>query len=143
MEWQDDAFELLALEDEQKRLIHALVKRHCDEQHTFDDIIPGKGKGLIGLLCGRPGCGKTLTAEAVAELCHLPLYVVSAGELGIKPYEVDYRLDDIIELAQMWNMILLLGSKPTARSIARLSFFHCLNWSGSWRIVMACKSTSE
>lgn len=74
----------------------------------FDDIVIGKGKGLIGLLCGNPGCGKTLTAEAVAEVTHRPLYVVSAGELGTRPQEVDKNLAQILELAHTWRTVLLL-----------------------------------
>lgn len=68
----------------------------------------GKGKGLIGLLCGNPGCGKTLTAEAAAEVTHRPLYVVSAGELGTQPEEVDERLARILELSYLWNVVLLI-----------------------------------
>lgn len=42
-------------------------------------------EGTIFLLHGPPGVGKTLTAEAIAELLHKPLYVVSMGELGTTP----------------------------------------------------------
>ena len=68
----------------------------------------GKGKGLIGLFCGRPGCGKTLTAEAVADLYQVPLYVVTAGELGIEPDKVDKKLADIFRVAKMWNAVVLI-----------------------------------
>ena len=78
--WSDDAFESLVLGSTQKRLIHALVSEHAKQRSDFDDVIQGKGRGLIGLLAGSPGCGKTLTAEAVAETTRRPLYAVSAGE---------------------------------------------------------------
>jgi len=29
---------------------------------NYQDIVPGKGKGLVFLLYGKPGLGKTLTA---------------------------------------------------------------------------------
>ncbi|EMD40005.1 hypothetical protein CERSUDRAFT_46125, partial [Gelatoporia subvermispora B] len=107
IDWSRDAFETLVLGDKQKRLIRALVQQHSRRQ-SFDDIIAGKGKGLVALLCGSPGCGKTLTAEAVADLCQVPLYVVSAGDLGVEPDTVDQELSDTLQLAQMWNAVLLL-----------------------------------
>ena len=107
IDWTDDAFNLLVLCDTQKQLVRALVKQHT-KRKTFDDIIAGKGKGLVGLFCGHPGCGKTLTAEAVADLCRLPLYVVTAGELGIEPNSMDKSLATIFEIAQMWNAVVLL-----------------------------------
>ena len=87
-------------------MIFSLVKEHGTS--NFDDIIKGKGKGFIGLLSGSPGCGKTLTAEAVAEISKKPLYTVSAGELGVQPYEVDRQLTLILELSHKWDAVLLL-----------------------------------
>ncbi|KAK7047184.1 hypothetical protein VNI00_006850 [Paramarasmius palmivorus] len=108
IQWSDEAFQSLVLDDKQKTLVHALVKQHSARSMSFDDVVKGKGKGLVGLLSGNPGCGKTLTAEAVAEATRRPLYVLSAGELGVKPHEVDKRLTQVLELAQMWNAVLLL-----------------------------------
>jgi len=104
----DDAFRSLVLGAKQKSLIHSLVKQHIARSDLFDDVIQGKGKGIIGLLSGSPGCGKTLTAEAVAEVTRRPLYVVSAGELGTEPSILDQRLSRILELAHMWDAVLLL-----------------------------------
>ncbi|KAK0464301.1 P-loop containing nucleoside triphosphate hydrolase protein [Desarmillaria tabescens] len=106
--WSDETFNSLVLGDTQKILIHALIKQHVVRAAQYDDIVPGKGRGLIGLLSGNPGCGKTLTAEAVAEITRRPLYVVSAGELGTQPPEVDRMLTRILELAHRWNAVLLL-----------------------------------
>lgn len=109
VQWNDDAFQALVLGDTQKRLIHALVREHAsDASDTFDDVIQGKGRGLIGLLAGTPGCGKTLTAEAVAETTRKPLYTVSAGQLGTTAENVEERLVRTLELAQMWGAVLLL-----------------------------------
>jgi hypothetical protein len=59
------AFEKLVLGSSQKEMISAVIKSH-NQSHTepsgFDDIIRGKGTGLIFLLHGPPGTGKTLTA---------------------------------------------------------------------------------
>jgi len=106
--WSDEAFRLLVLSPKTKALIHALVTQHTARSTLFDDVVQGKGKGLIGLLSGSPGCGKTLTAEALAEITRRPLYVVSAGELGTEPTALDQRFAKILELAQMWNAVLLI-----------------------------------
>jgi len=66
------------------------------------------GKGIIILLCGPPGVGKTLTAEAVAEKSRTPLYVLSAGDLGTNPAKVDAALTEALECCQMWNAALML-----------------------------------
>jgi|SRR5271156_2861397 len=60
--YNSEAFKCLLLPDAQKQLIHSLVKVHTDSRLSFDDIIAGKGKGMVALLHGEPGVGKTLTA---------------------------------------------------------------------------------
>lgn len=74
----------------------------------FDDVIEGKGRGIIILLCGPPGVGKTLTAESVAEEMKVPLYMMSAGDLGLDPRSVESKLQGILDMCTRWNAILLL-----------------------------------
>jgi SpoVK/Ycf46/Vps4 family AAA+-type ATPase len=74
----------------------------------FDDIIEGKGRGIIMLLSGPPGVGKTLTAESVAENMQVPLYMMSAGDLGTTPNQVESKLTEILEIVSRWKAILLL-----------------------------------
>jgi SpoVK/Ycf46/Vps4 family AAA+-type ATPase len=52
--------------------------------------------------------GKTLTAEAVAELLEVPLYSVGAGELGVNADILEKRLRDILDTASQWGAILLI-----------------------------------
>ena len=59
--WNKIAFERLVLEQKSKELIKALVTVHVSAK-KMGDIISGKGNGLIILLHGSPGVGKTLTA---------------------------------------------------------------------------------
>jgi len=77
--WNADCFDQLVLPAAQKDLVRALVATHAEQNLGFDDIVKGKGKGLIMVLHGPPGVGKTLTAETVAEYCKRPLYMVSSG----------------------------------------------------------------
>ena len=98
------------LDRDQRDLVHDLVQAHDSEEQeqAFDDIVRDKGKGLIGLLTGPPGVGKTLTAEAVAEVTKRPLYMISSGELGADPEDVHSKLKDVLELAEVWDAVLLL-----------------------------------
>lgn len=108
IQWNQDAFNKLVLPNDQKELIMAFSESQLDGGDTFDDVISGKGRGIICLLSGPPGVGKTLTAEAVAENLHVPLHTLSSGDLGSKPWEVEHGLSQILELVARWNAILLL-----------------------------------
>ncbi len=44
---------------------------------------------MIMLLAGPPGVGKTLTSESVAEDMRVPLYCMSAGDLGLDPSGIE------------------------------------------------------
>lgn len=106
--WNDNAFSKLVLPDDTKDLLLSFVESQVENKNTFDDVIQGKGKGIIMLLSGPPGVGKTLTAESVAETMHIPLYMMSAGDLGIRPDEVEDALQKILEMVAKWDAILLL-----------------------------------
>lgn len=60
-------FDKLVLPDGYKDIVQALVETHFKKQSHNADLVRGKGKGLIILLHGAPGVGKTSTAETVAE----------------------------------------------------------------------------
>ncbi|KAH9899116.1 putative AAA family ATPase [Xylariomycetidae sp. FL2044] len=106
--WNEDAFDSLVLMGEYKKLIMAFVESHVENKEAFDDVIEGKGQGIIMLLEGPPGVGKTLTAEAVADKLRRPLYTMSAGELGRNAEAVEDNLEMILEVAAKWDAVLLL-----------------------------------
>ncbi|KXX74376.1 ATP-dependent zinc metalloprotease YME1, partial [Madurella mycetomatis] len=108
IEWNTSVWDSLVLPDTSKRLVRTLVKSHISHGAGFDDFVRGKGRGLVGLLAGPPGVGKTLTAEAVAETVQRPLYMLSSGELGSDPDSIDQRLQTVFRLAQTWKAVLLL-----------------------------------
>ena len=61
IEWNKRAFDRLVLNYKTKELITALVETRIGAGRA-EDIIGNKGNGLIILLHGGPGTGKTLTA---------------------------------------------------------------------------------
>ena len=100
-----------------KRMVQALVSTHfrekslqkdSEEEDPEVDFVQGKGKGLIFLLHGAPGVGKTSTAECIAESSGKPLFPITCGDLGITAEEVEKSLDDKFNLAQRWDCVLLL-----------------------------------
>jgi len=105
VKFDEDAYERLVLPPEKKLLIQALVE---NSKKSFSDIITGKGGGCIFLLHGSPGVGKTLTAEAIAEMLHRPLYSVSVGELGTTTTQLESTLSQILEVAAGWNAVVLI-----------------------------------
>ncbi|KAK4201930.1 hypothetical protein QBC40DRAFT_48233 [Triangularia verruculosa] len=108
VEWDKKAFENLALSDTKtKDLIRALVTTQVAAEKGTD-IIKGKGKGLILLMHGAPGTGKTFTAEAVAEITEKPLYRVTCGDVGTKPEDVEKYLESVLYLGKIWGCIVLL-----------------------------------
>lgn len=72
-------------------------------------MVKGKGKGLVILLHGSPGVGKTSTAECVATHTGRPLFPITCGDLGAATAaEVEKNLDIFFDLARKWNAVLLL-----------------------------------
>ncbi|KAL9608519.1 MAG: hypothetical protein Q9167_006658 [Letrouitia subvulpina] len=115
--WNEEAFTKLVMKEERRNLIHQLVRSHRLDKETFDDIIPNKGQGLVFLLAGPPGVGKTLTAEAVAETTRRPLYVVSVGELGSDAGYIDRKLKSIFDISRSWGCVLLIDEADVFLSV--------------------------
>lgn len=106
--WNNQAFSSLVLPEDTKDLVRAFAHSQIQQEQEFDDVIQGKGKGVIMLLSGPPGVGKTLTAEAVAEATRIPLYSMSAGDLGTDPSAVEHTLKTIFRMTTRWKAVLLL-----------------------------------
>ncbi|KAF8859460.1 P-loop containing nucleoside triphosphate hydrolase protein [Acephala macrosclerotiorum] len=121
VEWKESIFGDVVMDPNLKEIIFRLIKAHGSQISDFDDFVKGKGKGLIGLLHGPPGSGKTLTAEAIAETAHMPLYMVSSGSLGHEADDIYDSLKRIFELTTHWKAVLLLDEADVFLSRRSLS----------------------
>ena len=116
IEQQSNVFDNLKIDDRHKQMVMALVDSHFHRKAVRgpryfspgQDLIQGKGEGLVILLHGVPGVGKTATAEAVAQSYQHPLFVITCGDLGFTPKEVERSLEEIFRLAHLWDCVLLL-----------------------------------
>lgn len=120
--WNKEAFQSLVIDHKAGDLIQALVSNQLAAEKGTD-LITGKGNGLILLLHGGPGTGKTLTAESVAEMAEKPLYRVTCGDVGTKAEEVEKYLESVLHLGQTWDCVVLLDEADVfleQRSLADL-----------------------
>lgn len=111
---QKSGFDDLVIPPGYKKTVKALVKSHTlgsrpeSRGRQQIDLIRGKGKGLIILLHGVPGVGKTSTAESVASYTGRPLFPITCGDIGQTAYDVEKNLEAIFLLARKWGCVLLL-----------------------------------
>ncbi len=113
-------YEDLVLPDGHKKLLQAIVKHQVTDSEQISgkqeegpddfqmDLVKGKGTGLIILLHGAPGVGKTSTAECVAAQLKRPLLPITCGDIGTYVSEAEETLQDYCRLAHRWKCVLLL-----------------------------------
>lgn len=129
---------LILADEDTKNLLFDLVRCHVSSEAqgnddkkllSVDDIVPGKGKGLVILLYGNynsghylvsaankdigpPGVGKSSTAETIAVAARKPLFSISVADVGTKAKHVESNLSKIFSLATYWKAILLMCVMP-------------------------------
>lgn len=112
-----DGWKKLVINESIKETVLAMVENHESIPSKSGgpggslpsvDLIQGKGKGLIILLHGEPGVGKTSTAECVADHTKRPLFPVTCGDIGDNAEFVEKNLERNFQLAHKWGCVLLL-----------------------------------
>ncbi|KAK0650715.1 Lon protease 4 [Lasiodiplodia hormozganensis] len=112
-----NSFDDLVLQEGHSDAIKALVENHNrgpgrdNENGHVEismDLVKGKGKGVIILLHGEPGVGKTSTAECIADYTSRPLYPITCGDIGETADTVEENLEKTFQLAHKWGCVLLL-----------------------------------
>lgn len=94
-------------------MLTSFSKHHSLIKDSTAGQLAVKGSGLVVLLSGPSGTGKTLTAEVIAEETRLPLYRVMAGQLGAEPRRIEIELAEALELATEWKCVVLLDEADT------------------------------
>ncbi|KAL8792691.1 MAG: hypothetical protein Q9195_004751 [Heterodermia aff. obscurata] len=107
----------LVMPDERRQMIKALAENHAQGQGCnlasayrpwTADFVEGKGEGKIFLLHGKPGVGKTYTAECIAEFTKRPLMSLTTTDIGTNPAEAEQNLNYYFERARLWDAIILI-----------------------------------
>jgi len=106
--------------------VESTRRENYGSNKLLNDVISGKGGGVVVVLHGRPGTGKTLTAEAVSELLKRPLYIVSSGQLGTSATDLEENLQSTLELAEKWDCVLLIDEADVFLCVIILSLEHLL-----------------
>ncbi|KAF2150286.1 P-loop containing nucleoside triphosphate hydrolase protein [Myriangium duriaei CBS 260.36] len=106
--WKLDAFDELILPSLQRDLLEGLVSSHQFMDDVRDET-KQKGKGLVVLLHGPPGCGKTMSAECSAEITQKALFSTSMSELNKfnSTWDFERNLTGLLRLASTWKSIVL------------------------------------
>jgi hypothetical protein len=73
--WKKGVYDMLQMDEKQKDVVSGIIESHRASSSAFDDFIPGKGRGLVFLLHGPPGCGKTMTAGKLLSKVFVKLYI--------------------------------------------------------------------
>ena len=109
VQWASSAFNDLVLSGPHKDSLLAMVDPNLHRNSELSkDLIEGKGQGTTILLSGPPGVGKTLTAEALAERFHRPLYRLGAALLGTDSRTISVGLKKHMKQATSLGAFLLI-----------------------------------
>ncbi|KAI1854569.1 hypothetical protein JX265_007560 [Neoarthrinium moseri] len=107
----------LVMEEDRKRTLKALAKSFAridkDGNEMLRDMwaadfVKGKGQGLVLLLHGKPGVGKTCTAECIAAFTRRPLMILTSSDIGTDPATVEANLTKSFKTAKSWGAVLLI-----------------------------------
>jgi SpoVK/Ycf46/Vps4 family AAA+-type ATPase len=104
--WNKEAFKNCEMGVRNKKMFQALLSFRLESQKP--NLISGQSNGLVVLLQGGPGTGKTFTAESVAELVEKPLYQITWGNIGTKAEVAESYFESVLSLRKAWGCVVLL-----------------------------------
>ena len=99
IEWDKNALDRLTIPN--KDLLLSQLEYHRDRS------LGGERKGLVSVLHGPSGVGKTFCVKAVSEYLQRPLYRVDSADLILADDEIDAAMADMFNDAARWNAVLV------------------------------------
>ncbi|KXH29352.1 hypothetical protein CSIM01_01080 [Colletotrichum simmondsii] len=93
---------------EKLKIIKALAERQLTAKPWSADYIKNKGEGVVILLHGPPGVGKTYTVESIAMRKRQPLISLTISDLRTQDASVEEELTRWFKMADKWRAILLI-----------------------------------
>lgn len=99
----------LVMEQSHLKIIKALTARQTSTKAAWAvDSIKDKGKGVIILLHGPPGVGKTYSVECTAMAIKRPLLALTIADIGTEESSIEKELSSWFYLAERWKAVLLI-----------------------------------
>jgi hypothetical protein len=99
----------LVMEESHLKIIRSLTASQIGAKAAWAaDSIRNKGKGVIILLHGPPGVGKTYSVECTAAAIRRPLLALTIADIGIKESSIETELTTWFYLAERWKAVLLI-----------------------------------
>lgn len=132
--FDENMIDNLVMDNKRVQTLKALAKsfvrlnrfgKESEREPWSADFVKGKGNGLIFLLHGKPGVGKTCTAgeyyhcfiagrkadpvqECIAAFTSRPLMILTSSDIGTSPKEVEANLTRHFKTARSWGAVLLI-----------------------------------
>ncbi|KAF6817603.1 hypothetical protein CSOJ01_02313 [Colletotrichum sojae] len=93
---------------EKMKIIKALAERQMTTKPWSADYIKNKGEGVVILLHGPPGVGKTYTVESIAMRNRQPLITLTISDLRTQATSLEEELTRWFKMADSWRAVLLI-----------------------------------
>ncbi|KAF2258988.1 P-loop containing nucleoside triphosphate hydrolase protein [Lojkania enalia] len=115
--FEENMIDNLVMDEKRVSILKALAKsfirinslgEKSEREPWSADFVKRKGNGLIFLLHGKLGVGKTCTAECIAAFTSRPLMVVTSSDIGTNPLYVEKNLTTHFKRARSWGAVVLI-----------------------------------
>jgi hypothetical protein len=103
IDFDEDAYETLAIPQDQRELIASIAENQLNKSSSK---IEHSKEGIVIFLHGASGTGKNLTARAIAEKYHAPLYEIDSKAMESDDFDIEYK--SIGDMISSHSGVLLL-----------------------------------